>query len=92
MPLSDFTTLSKILALFENEIFTMSLFFSIKSEKIQSIEYIVIQKVKYSLEVPGFEPGAFRMRSGHSTTELHPLSFNAIRNYILNRNYDSLLQ
>ena len=24
------------------------------------------------LEMPGFEPGAFRMRSGHSTTELHP--------------------
>jgi hypothetical protein len=22
--------------------------------------------------VPGFEPGTFRMRSGHSTTELHP--------------------
>ena len=26
------------------------------------------------MEEPGFEPGAFRMRSGHSTTELHPLS------------------
>ena len=25
------------------------------------------------MEEPGFEPGAFRMRSGHSTTELHPL-------------------
>ena len=25
------------------------------------------------VEEPGFEPGAFRMRSGHSTTELHPL-------------------
>ena len=24
------------------------------------------------LEVPGFEPGTFRMRSGRSTTELHP--------------------
>ena len=24
------------------------------------------------LEEPGFEPGAFCMRSGHSTTELHP--------------------
>jgi hypothetical protein len=27
---------------------------------------------KYYLEAPGFEPGAFRMRSGHSTTELCP--------------------
>ena len=25
------------------------------------------------VEEPGFEPGTFRMRSGHSTTELHPL-------------------
>ena len=24
------------------------------------------------MEEPGFEPGTFRMRSGHSTTELHP--------------------
>ena len=24
------------------------------------------------VEEPGFEPGTFRMRSGHSTTELHP--------------------
>ena len=56
------------------DIFTMSLFFLIKSRKIQSVKYMAIQKVKFSLEVPGFEPGAFRMRSGHSTTELHPLS------------------
>jgi hypothetical protein len=28
--------------------------------------------LKKSLEAPGFEPGAFRMRSGHSTTELCP--------------------
>ena len=28
---------------------------------------------KGNLEAPGFEPGAFRMRSGHSTTELCPL-------------------
>ena len=34
---------------------------------------MALQKGKVSLEVPGFEPGAFRMRSGHSTTELHPL-------------------
>ena len=27
------------------------------------------------MEAPGFEPGAFRMRSGHSTTELCPLDF-----------------
>lgn len=25
------------------------------------------------MELPGFEPGAFRMRSEHSTTELQPL-------------------
>jgi hypothetical protein len=31
---------------------------------------------KKSLEAPGFEPGAFRMRSGHSTTELCPLIVN----------------
>ena len=31
---------------------------------------------KISLEAPGFEPGAFRMRSGHSTTELCPLDDN----------------
>ena len=24
------------------------------------------------METPGIEPGAFRMRSGRSTTELHP--------------------
>ena len=30
------------------------------------------KKVAMSLEVPGFEPGTFRMRSGRSTTELHP--------------------
>ncbi len=28
---------------------------------------------KTRMEAPGFEPGAFRMRSGHSTTELCPL-------------------
>ena len=28
--------------------------------------------LKISVEVPGIEPGAFRMRSGRSTTELHP--------------------
>ena len=28
---------------------------------------------KQTLEEPGFEPGTFHMRSGHSTTELHPL-------------------
>ncbi len=27
---------------------------------------------KKFVEEPGFEPGTFRMRSGHSTTELHP--------------------
>ena len=31
---------------------------------------------KGNLEAPGFEPGAFRMRSGHSTTELCPLVMN----------------
>ena len=30
------------------------------------------QKKKKVVEEPGFEPGTFRMRSGHSTTELHP--------------------
>ncbi len=30
------------------------------------------KKKKCNMEEPGFEPGAFRMRSGHSTTELHP--------------------
>ena len=31
---------------------------------------------KGNLEAPGFEPGAFRMRSGHSTTELCPRIVN----------------
>ena len=30
------------------------------------------RKKSNQLEVPGIEPGTFRMRSGHSTTELHP--------------------
>ena len=30
------------------------------------------KKKEKLLEMPGFEPGAFRMRGGHSTTELHP--------------------
>ena len=33
--------------------------------------YIQSDSIKL-LEVPGIEPGAFRMRSEHSTTELHP--------------------
>ena len=28
------------------------------------------------VEMPGFEPGTFHMRSERSTTELHPLSFS----------------
>ena len=32
------------------------------------------KNVHIPLEVPGFEPGTFRMRSGRSTTELHPHS------------------
>ena len=31
-----------------------------------------LKKLKRFVEVPGIEPGTFRMRSGHSTTELHP--------------------
>ena len=30
------------------------------------------------MEVPGIEPGTFRMRSGHSTTELHPHTWSTI--------------
>ena len=30
------------------------------------------ERNKNRMEEPGFEPGTFRMRSGHSTTELHP--------------------
>ena len=33
-------------------------------------------KEKKVVEEPGFEPGTFRMRSGHSTTELHPLIYD----------------
>ena len=32
------------------------------------------EKRKIVLEKPGFEPGAFHMRSERSTTELHPLT------------------
>jgi hypothetical protein len=35
---------------------------------------MLICKIKQNqLEAPGYEPGAFRMPSGHSTTELCPL-------------------
>ena len=34
---------------------------------------------KKYLEEPGFEPGTFRMRSGHSTTELHPLGLKVAK-------------
>ena len=33
---------------------------------------IILKYKKKLVEVPGIEPGTFRMRSGHSTTELHP--------------------
>ena len=36
---------------------------------------------KKVLEVPGFEPGTFRMQSGYSTSELHPL-LNKIGNQL----------
>ena len=36
------------------------------------IETGLSSRAKNILEVPGIEPGAFRMQSEHSTTELHP--------------------
>jgi hypothetical protein len=39
-----------------------------------SIHHSSIDKVKKAkiLEIPGFEPGAFRMQSGRATTALYP--------------------
>ena len=36
------------------------------------MKYFIVFESKSQLEVPGIEPGAFRMQSEHSTTELHP--------------------
>ena len=33
----------------------------------------MLSVIKGGVEMPGFEPGAFHMRSERSTTELHPL-------------------
>ena len=41
--------------------------------KISKMHYNTT-KVGLSLEMPGFEPGTFHMRSERSTTELHPLT------------------
>ena len=40
-------------------------------------------KTREKLEMPGIEPGAFRMQSGRSTTEPHPLwrIFPVVRYY-----------
>ena len=32
-----------------------------------------VKKIKVRMEMPGFEPGAFHMRSERATTALHPL-------------------
>ena len=45
--------------------------FRIRYESYSSSKIFSDTLIK-QLEEPGFEPGTFRMRSGHSTTELHP--------------------
>ena len=44
-----------------------------ESHRCQHSFAVAFEVDKISLETPGIEPGASRMRSERSTTELHPL-------------------
>ena len=47
--------------------------------------------LKNTVEVSGFEPETFRMRSGHSTTELHPRLLTVVISILVSNFSDPFL-